>query len=146
VEATTRAPVEAVWPLVGHAARWQEWSFLTRTLLERPGPGEPDGVGAVRRFTAHGVGSTEQVVAWDPPHHLAYRIVRGFPVRNYQADVTLEDDGRGGTRIVWSGRYDPKIPGSGPVLAVVLPKMMQRFADQLAAFADGAEASRPGGA
>jgi len=136
VGASTSAGIDAVWPLVGQARRWSEWSFLTRSVLERDGSPEPDGVGAVRRFTRYGVGSREEVVAWDPPHHLAYRILSGFPVRNYRADVTLTPEGSG-TRIDWAGTFDPKIPGSGRVLDAVLPAMMQRFADALAQFADG---------
>ena len=75
VESRADAPVEDVWPLLGEAARWHEWSFLTRSGLERAGSPDPDGVGAIRRFTRNGVGSREEVVAWDPPHHLAYRIL-----------------------------------------------------------------------
>jgi hypothetical protein len=135
VGATTPAPVEVVWPLVGEARRWRDWSFLTRTELEREGEPAPDGVGAVRHFTRFGVGSREEVVVWDPPHHLAYRILRGFPVRNYRANVTLTAEG-GGTRIEWVGTFDPKLPGSGPVLDAVLRRMMQRFADGLAAHAE----------
>jgi len=136
VEATTRAPVDVVWPLVGEARRWREWSFLTSTGLQHEASPVPDGVGAVRKFSRFGVGSREEVVAWDPPGHLAYRILSGFPVRNYRADVTLTPDGTG-TRIEWAGAYDPKWPGTARILAKVLPAMMQRFADDLAAHADG---------
>ena len=136
VEASTRAPVDVVWPLIGEARRWREWSFLTDTGLVREGSPDPEGVGAVRRFTRFGVGSKEEVVAYDPPGHLSYCILSGFPVRNYRADVTLTADGSG-TRIEWAGSYDPKWPGTGRVLAGVLPAMMQRFARDLAAHADG---------
>ena len=134
VEARTPAPVEAVWPLVGEARRWRDWSFLDASRLEREGSPEPDGVGAVRAFTRFGVGSREEVVVWDPPLHLGYRILRGFPVRDYRADVTLEPAGSG-TRIEWAGSYDPKWPGTGGLLQLVLPRMMQRFADDLARYA-----------
>jgi hypothetical protein len=136
VGATTSAPVDTVWPLIGQARRWADWSFLTRSVLVRDGSPGPDGVGAVRRFTRYGIGSREEVLAWDPPNHLAYRILSGFPVRNYRADVTLTSEGDG-TRIGWAGTFDPKWPGSGPVLDVVLPAMMQRFADALARYSDG---------
>ena len=136
VEARSDAPPEVVWPLLGEARRWCEWSFLTASGLERDGSPDPDGVGAVRRFTRNGVGSREEVVAWDPPHHLAYRILSGFPVRDYRSDVTLEPAG-GGTRIEWAGSYDLRWPGTGRLLQAVLPRMMQRFADDLARHADG---------
>ena len=136
VEAVSTAPPEVVWPLLGEAARWREWSFLTETRLERDGVPVPDGVGAVRRFARYGVGSREEVVAWDPPHHLAYRILSGFPVRDYRSDVTLEPSGTG-TRIDWAGSYTPRWPGTGPVLQRVLPVLMRRFARDVARHADG---------
>ena len=135
VEARSAAPVEEVWPLVGEARRWQEWSFLTHTTLEREGVPEPDGVGAVRRFSRMGIGSREEVLAWDPPHHLAYTIVSGFPVRNYRADLTLEPEGDG-TRIRWSGTYDEKWPGSAAAIGALLARMMQKFATDLARHAE----------
>ena len=135
VEARSDASVDAVWPLLAEAARWRDWSFLTRSGLEREGTPTPDGVGAVRVFTRYGIGSREEVVAWDPRHHLAYRILSGFPVRDYRADVTIEQSGTG-TRIEWAGSFDPKWPGTGRLLGSVLPKMMQRFADDVARYAD----------
>ena len=136
VEAVTLAPVDVVWPLVGEARNWHRWSFLTASGLEREASPVPDGVGAIRKFTILGVGSREEVVAWDPPGHLAYRILSGFPVRNYRSDVTLTPDGTG-TRIEWAGTYDPKWPGTGGVLAAVLGFMMRRFARDLTLYADG---------
>ena len=138
VEARTTAPAAVVWPLLGEARRWHEWSFLTASGRERDGAPDPDGVGAVRRFTSHGIGSREEVVAWDPPHRLGYVVLSGFPVRDYRADVTLEPSGAG-TRIEWAGSFDPKVPGTGRVLQAVLVRMMQRFADDLARYADGLE-------
>ena len=137
VGATARssAPVEEVWPLIGEARRWTEWSFLDRAELERDGAPVPDGVGALRRFTRHGVGSTEEVVAYEPPHHLGYAIVKGFPVRHYRADVTCTPDGPG-TVIAWSATFDEKIPGTGRLMVLVLTRLIRRFATEAARFAD----------
>ncbi len=86
-QARSTAPVDEVWPLIGEARRWKEWTFLTQSDLVRAGDPPPDGIGAVRRFTRFGIGSQEEVVAWEPPHHLGYTILKGFPVRHYRADV-----------------------------------------------------------
>ena len=59
VRAPSAAPVDRVWPLIGQAHRWKDWSFLDRSDLVTVGTPVPDGVGAVRRFTSHGIGSTE---------------------------------------------------------------------------------------
>jgi uncharacterized protein YndB with AHSA1/START domain len=137
IEARARssAPVEEVWPLIGEADRWKEWSFLDRSGRLEDGAPVPDGVGAVRRFTSHGIGSTEEVVAYDPPHHLGYAIVKGFPVRHYRADVTCEPDGTG-TAITWSASFDEKFPGTGHLMVAVLTRVIGRFATAAARFAE----------
>ncbi len=136
VEARARssAPADEVWPLLGEARRWTEWTFLTRSGLERTGEPPPDGVGAIRRFTRFGIGSREEVVAWDPPHHLGYIILKGFPVRNYRADVTLEPEGSG-TMITWSSTFDEKIPATGHLMAALVTRMIDGFASGLADYA-----------
>jgi len=131
----TRAPVEALWPLVGEARQWRKWSFLTRSDLVRDGVPAPDGVGAVRRFTAFGIGSREEVVAWEPPTHLGYTLLRGFPVRDYRADVELRAN-EDRTTLTWSVRFNPKIAGTGAVTWVVLRLLIFGFARGVCRFAD----------
>lgn len=133
-QARSTAPVGEVWPLIGEAHRWKEWTFLTRSEVELPGDPPPDGVGAVRRFTRYGIGSREQVVAWDPPHHLAYIIVRGFPVRRYRADVHLAPDGTG-TTVTWAATFDELVPATGRLMSAVLTRMISRFVSGAAAYA-----------
>ena len=137
ITATARssAPVEVVWPLIGEAHRWKEWSFLDRTELSRAGTPVPDGVGAVRRFTSHGVGSTEEVVAWEPPHHLGYSVLKGFPARHYRADVRCTAAGTG-TLITWSATFDEKLPGTGHLMVVVVRALLRYFATAVARYAD----------
>ncbi|HWE69693.1 MAG TPA: SRPBCC family protein [Acidimicrobiales bacterium] len=130
-----RAPIEAVWPLVGEAGRWKDWSFLTRSDLEREGDPAPDGVGAMRRFTALGVGSREEVLEWQPPRHLSYGLVSGFPVRDYRADVDLTSDADG-TTLSWSVRFNPRLAGTGAVMWVVLRVLIFGFARGACRFAD----------
>jgi hypothetical protein len=133
--AHSSASVTEVWPLIGEAHRWKDWSFLTRSELVGVGDPAPDGVGAVRRFTRYGIGSREQVVAWEPPGHLAYTILSGFPVRHYRADVDLTPEG-GETLISWSATFDPKIPGTGRLMALVIKRLIGRFAHGVARYAD----------
>lgn len=85
--------------------------------------------------------STEQVVAWEPPHHLGYTILSGFPVRHYRADVTLASE-NDGALVSWSATFDPKIPGTGRVMRAVLRRMLRGFAVGVAGYAERAD--RPG--
>jgi hypothetical protein len=135
VRARTSAPVEVVWSLVSQGRRWKDWTFLDRSEVERTGEPDPDGVGAVRRFTRFGVGSREEVVAFEPPGHLGYTIRSGFPVRDYRADVVLEPDGSG-TAIRWTVTFDEKWPGTGWLLHPVLHRIVSGFASGLARYAE----------
>jgi hypothetical protein len=81
------------------------------------------------------VGSREEIVAYDPPHHLAYTILSGLPVRDYRADVRLEPDGAG-TRIVWGGTFVPKLPGTSAVLRLFLVTTIGSFSRRLARYAE----------
>ena len=137
--ARSSAPVGDVWPLVAEAERWKDWSWLTRTYLLREGDPPPDGVGALRRFALGPGGSQEEVVAWDPPRHLAYVAVRGLPVRYYRADVHLDADGEG-TRVTWRCEVEATVPGTGLALRVALRRMVRGFAVRVCRYADRAAA------
>jgi hypothetical protein len=141
VEATSAAPPEVVWPLLADARRWKDWTSLSQSDRERDGDPPPDGVGAIRRFSRMGIGSREQVIAFDPPTHLAYTILSGFPVRNYRADVTLSPDGAG-TRITWSATFDESIPATGALMVAFLRQMIGTFARGLARYAAQDHAAR----
>jgi hypothetical protein len=134
--ARSRAPAAVIWPLVAEATRWKEWSWMTSTTLEREGDPAPDGVGALRRFAVGPGGSQEEVVAWEPPHHLGYVAVRGLPVRSYRADVHLDDDGAG-TVVTWRCALVPLVPGTGAALAFALTRMVRGFALRVCRYADG---------
>ncbi|HAM03372.1 MAG TPA: SRPBCC family protein [Acidimicrobiaceae bacterium] len=131
----TAAPPEVVWPLVAEVEHWKEWSFLTHTFLRQPGAPDPNGVGAVRRLAVGPFGSTEEVVAFEPPRHLGYVARRGMPARHYRADVVLDPEGSG-TRITWSGTMDPLVPGSGPLALAYARSFVRRFLSGLTRYAD----------
>lgn len=108
---------------------------MTRTYLLRQGANEPEGVGALRRFALGPVGSVEEVVVWEPPHHLGYVARKGLPVRAYRADVRLEADGEG-TLVRWSGALDPLVPGTGPIVLACVRGLVSGFTRRLCRYAD----------
>lgn len=134
-ERTTTAAPEVVWRWLADAASWKEWTGLTDTRLVRDGAPTPDGVGAVRHFGRAGGSSLEEVVVFDPPRHLAYVLIRGLPIVNYRADVTLEPEGTG-ARIHWHSRFDTKYPGTGAPMRAFLRRFLGGTADRLVAQAE----------
>jgi hypothetical protein len=138
LEATARsdAPPERLFAAVADATKWKDWGglMMSTSEWEREGTPAPGGVGAIRRVGRWPQFSREQIIEYDAPHHLAYTLLSGVPVRDYRSDVVVEADGTG-SRIVWRSEFRPKIPGTGPVLRAVLQTLIGRFARQASAYA-----------
>jgi uncharacterized protein YndB with AHSA1/START domain len=137
VVGTSRAPVEQVWALLADAATWSQWAgpMIVRSWWEREGTPPPGGVGAIRGLGLKRLGSREEIVEFDPPHHLAYTILSGLPVHDYRADVELTAAGAG-TSIVWRGSYRPKVPGTGAAINAFLHWTISGFVRRLARAAE----------
>lgn len=137
VSATSAAPPERVFALLADGAGWSRWAgpVVVRSWWARQGEPAPGGVGAVRALGLGRVGSREEIVAYDPPRHLAYVLLSGLPVRSYRADVHLEPAGAG-TRIVWRGAFTPRLPGTAGLLRRFLLSTVGGFARRLARAAE----------
>jgi uncharacterized protein YndB with AHSA1/START domain len=143
VTAPSRAPVEHVWALLASAASWPTWApMVSKMRYERDGAPTRDGVGAIRFFGTGPMGSREEVTAFDPPHHLAYRVLSGLPVRGYRSEVTLATTADGGTAITWASQWDAARPGR--FWSWFLRRTMQQFASRLAARAGDGFSSAAG--
>jgi hypothetical protein len=94
-------------------ASWSEWAGLGRVTLARPGTPAPNGVGCVREFAAGGMGLQEEVLTFEPPRRMTYRIARGgWPLADHLGEVSFEprDDG---TDVTWRCRFRSRLPGLG---------------------------------
>jgi hypothetical protein len=136
--ASSSAPPAAVFEVLADATRWREWAGRMVTVSDwaREGDPAPGGVGAIRRLGRPPVIALEEILEYDPPRHLAYTIVRGLPVRGYHADIDLVATADGGTAIRWSGAFEPKVPGTGAVLATVLERIVRGYATAAASEAE----------
>ena len=118
---TTAAPPETVWEVIPTTAP----SRLHAAAQGRAGEGGRAGaerVGAIRVLHAIGPAIREEVVEFEPPTRLVYRMLSGAPIRDHVGTVTLEPaelEGRQGTRLVWAIDTTPTVPlGKGLVVAV----------------------------
>jgi len=134
VEVTRRfdaAPGE-VFDIYTDHARWSEWSGMLASRLEHPGRPHPNGPGALRVLGPRGFEAREEILHWDPPRRMTYRLVRGgLPLRDHEGEVRFEPDA-GGTRVVWRCRFEPRIPGTGPLLRALVARFFRRALDGLA--------------
>ena len=134
--ARSSATAEAIWPLVGEAARWKEWSWMTRTTLLRDGDPAPDGVGALRRFALGPAGARRRSSPGIRPTTSATSRCGGLPVRHYRADVDLDDDGTG-TVVTWRCSFDAARPRHRRrPRASSCARMVQGFARRVCRYAD----------
>ncbi|MBC6456941.1 SRPBCC family protein [Actinomadura sp. HBU206391] len=135
VSATSSAPPEIVFDHLAKAVTWADWGgFPFKSIRERAGAADPDGIGSIRRAGRF----REEVVAFDPPAHYAYTMLAGAPLKDYRADVTL-GSAAGGTAIRWEARFERRIPGTGALLRAAFTLLLRRLARGLARHADRCE-------
>jgi uncharacterized protein YndB with AHSA1/START domain len=109
-EGVARAAPEAVWELVANADRYSEWGPWSASGYENLGEQAPDAAGVIRWMRYGRTTTVEKVLASERARRLAYTVVKGIPVRNYRAEVTLSPEGDG-TRIRWAASWDRTLPG-----------------------------------
>ena len=92
------APPETVFEVLTDHRRYSELTPLRKSVLEREGETDPNGVGAIRKLTAVGPPMREEVIAYEAPSRFSYTVLSGLPVRDHVGTVELTPSG-GGTKI-----------------------------------------------
>jgi Polyketide cyclase / dehydrase and lipid transport len=132
VEQHTSASIERVWDILVDASRWNEWARFKVSKYEREGNVDTHGVGAIRVFGQPPMLSREEVVAFEPHAHFAYKLLSGMPIDGYRADVHLEATPTGST-IIWASSFVTARPSfTGPFFAWFLRKFIEDTAKRLA--------------
>ena len=117
---------EDLWAVYTDHAGWSRWAGFQKSYLEKKGSPDPNGTGAVRVLGSSGVDAVEEVLDFEPPRRMTYRIVRGaLPMKNHLGEVCLEPDGNG-TRLVWRCRFESKIFGLGWLLQGIVTTFFRR--------------------
>jgi uncharacterized protein YndB with AHSA1/START domain len=134
VQRTYSAPIDVVWNVYTDHAGWHRWAGFPSSWIETPGETDRNGRGAVRGFGANGVSVLEEVLDFEPPKRMTYRMVRGgLPVKNHRGEVVFEPED-GGTRVVWRCRFDSKVPGLGPLMRYVVTRVFRGALEGLAQY------------
>ena len=126
-----------VWALYTDHARWSAWAGVRHASLEVEGKPDPNGAGAVRCLGSYGLNAFEEILEFQPPRRLTYRLIKGgLPMKNHLGEVLFEPTANG-TRIVWRCRFDSRIPGLGGPMRLFITRF---FRDALEGFARHAAA------
>ncbi len=132
VERHFDADPRSVWDVYTDHAGWSGWAGFSRSWLETEGAPERNGVGAVRGFGNGPLTVFEEVLEFEPPKRMTYRVVRGgVPMKNHLGSVTLEPEGDG-CRLVWECRFEPRIPGTGGLLRRGIERVFRSALEGLA--------------
>jgi uncharacterized protein YndB with AHSA1/START domain len=111
---------------------WADWGGLSDARIETEGEPAPNGAGCVRVFGPPRFAAYEEVLEFEPPKRMTYRVLRGgIPIKNHFGEVVFEAEGDG-TRIRWHVQFDSKLPGLGPILRFGLVRFFNRVLDGLA--------------
>ena len=132
------APPQRIYDLLADAAAWRRWAapLVSYSELIRQGTPDPLGAGAIRRIGGlKVVRADEEILEARPPHYQRYTAVRGLPASNYCGEVQL-DEVETGTKLIWTGTFEPRIPGTGWLLAALLRLAIGMIANRAIAVAE----------
>ena len=93
--------------------------------LEREGVPPPNGLGAVRAIHARGLTIREEVVGWEVPRAMDYRVVGGAPLRNHLGEIRFVPDGAG-VRVDYRIRFDWPWYLGGAVVGDLIARSLER--------------------
>jgi uncharacterized protein YndB with AHSA1/START domain len=131
--------VETVWSLVSNANTYAKWGPWNDGGYDPPSEG-PSQPGAVQWFRfGRRTTSVEKILEVDPPSRIVYTVVRGIPVKNYRAEVTLAPNATGGTSIRWAATWDETLMGR--LVHRKLHAVYRQVMDELVAATDGEHAN-----
>ena len=118
------APPERVFDTITNHAGMGEWLDGVTVALEKTGQPSPNGVGAVRRISARGLAIREEVVRFDRPTAMDYRVIGGAPLRDHLGEMRFRPEG---SATVLDYRIRFRVPWylGGALLGSVVARQLQ---------------------
>jgi len=121
------APPEKVFAAVTDHKRIEDWQKGTRVTIEKPGVPPPNGLGAVRKIRGGPITVYEEVVRWEAPYIMDYRLIRGFPLRDHLGELRLQPTPEGGTMLYYRIRYRVPWYAGGSLAGRAFGRQLQRI-------------------
>lgn len=110
VKVYIHAPIEQVWEVMSDHENYSRLKGVEYSKLLKEGEKERNGVGAVREIHGMGTKFIEDIVGYEPPRLLEYRVIRcSKPIEHEIGRVELIPRGDG-TEIHWVSRFRLKTP------------------------------------
>jgi hypothetical protein len=125
VDELLRAPIDAVFEQLVDHENYASFDGVSSSKLTRTGERERNGVGAQRRVRLGAAVLWEDIVAFERPTLLEYRIVKMRPpvLRHVLGRVRLSQTSEG-TRVVWTSEFELRVP---LIAGVLEPRLAVKF-------------------
>jgi hypothetical protein len=134
INRTTTAPAAELFRLETDGGRWSEWAkpLIVQSSWEQQGDPLRAGVGAVRRVGMWPMLMREKTIAYEQDRRHGYvQIGPPLPAKDYRAEMLLTPASAGGTDIQWTGSFTERLPGTGPVMLILLRSIVGFLAGRL---------------
>jgi uncharacterized protein YndB with AHSA1/START domain len=111
VERTIDKPIADVFKMLSDHANYSQFKGVDKSSLIKEGTSDRNGLGAVREIQAAGATLHEEIVAFDPPHLLSYKIIysKPLPYDHEFGEVKLSEV-EGKTHVHWRSKGHIAIP------------------------------------
>ena len=126
------AAPETVFDVLTDHRRYSELTPVRKSVLEREGEPDPNGVGAIRKLTLVGPPMREEVIAFERPSRFSYTVLSGLPVRDHVGTVLLEPAGNG-TEVTYAIRTTPTVPVAGALVVAAIKQAITQLLDGVSA-------------
>ncbi|MBU3061395.1 SRPBCC family protein [Nocardia sp. NEAU-G5] len=124
LERTIRAPAADVFDWLTDATNYQRVPVIRRVMLVRPGDVAEHGVGAVRLLVTPFVRVTEEIVEYDPPRMMRYKLLSSYPTLRYLDGLMTFRDVAHGTRMCWRTEFEVAAPIFGDLWTLAMAPMV----------------------
>lgn len=112
VERTINKPIADVFAVISDHANYAQFKGVDASSLLLEGKDERNGLGAVREVVAAGSTLHEEIVAFQPPSLLAYKIIHSkpLPYDHQLGEVKLVAKDDNTTHVTWRSKGHITIP------------------------------------
>jgi len=110
------APPAKVWSLISDYCSISKWNPMVTACTSDKGSAPK----SIRTITLkNGAKVQEQLAHYSPDKHMMQFFMlkanpKAFPVSSHGSKITLKDDGKGGTTMIWWGAFYRAFPGPTP--------------------------------
>ena len=105
VERTIDKPIEEVFAILSDHASYAQFKAIEQSNLLVEGKHEKNGLGAVREIISGGSNLHEEIVVYEPPHKLGYKVVKSkpLPYDHQLGEITLKEEDEI-THVTWRSK------------------------------------------